>query len=169
MLLYHPATDFFHCWMRFASVLCDCNLEYIEYDKVRIIDFFLCFPNQIDLFHMPRNFSSELKKIVRRLPKSYEDPNSIRQAFPQMSKIHGQVAMDMVSKGIILGDKFKTGVLEPNNYINSKELLESVANEWATKGDQLYKLTLKVMISIPLNGKGGLKDRSGLMEYKYDG
>jgi len=111
MLLYHPATDFYHCWMRFASLLYKCGEQGIEFDRVRIIDFLLCFPHQLETCNLPGAYSKQLRKQIKRLPNIYEDPYSIRQGFPQMKKVQGQVAMDMVAKGIVQRDAYREGIL----------------------------------------------------------
>ena len=169
MLLYHPATDFYHCWMRLASILCDCGPEGIEYDRIRIIDFLLCFPLKICECKLPAAHSKGIRKQIKQLPKSYEDPDSIRLAFTQMNKIQGQVAMDMVIKGIVQRDSYREGILIPSPESFAGELLRSVAPEWETRSNEWYRLTVGVLLSIPLNGKNGLKDRSGLLEFRYDG
>jgi len=155
--------------MRFASVLCVCGSGGVEFDRIRIIDFLLCFPLEISDCKLPRKHSTELRKLIGLLPKSYEDPNSIRQAFTQMNKIHGQVAMDMVAKGIVQRDKYREGILTPNAESSARELLQFTAQEWEARDEEWHQLAVSVLLSIPLNGKDGLKDRSGLLEFKYDG
>lgn len=169
MLLYHPATDFYHCWMRFASVLCECGTDGAEFDRIRIIDFFLCFPLEISECKLPTEHSAALRKKIKQIPKSYEDHNSIRQAFAQMSKIQWQVVMDMVTKGILQRSRYREGILTPNPKSPASELLQSVAQEWEARNEEWHRLAIKVLLSIPLNGKDGLKNRSGLMEFRYDG
>lgn len=169
MLLYHPATDFYHCWMRFASVLSVCGTEGAEFDRIRILDFFLCFPLEISECKLPAKYSAVLRNKIKQIPKSYEDHNSIRQAFSQMSKIQWQVAMDMVAKGIVQRDRYREGILAPNFEPPVSDLLQSVAEEWEARNEEWHRLTINVLLSMPLNGKDGLKNRSGLMEFRYDG
>jgi len=169
MLIYHPAIDFYHCWMRFASVLGDCGSNGIEFERIRIIDFLLCFPQEIGACKLPAGHSAELRSQIKQLPMSYEDPNSIKQGFAQMGKIQGQVAMDMVAKGIVQRDKYREGILIPNAQSSASELLQSVAQKWEIRSAEWYRLTVSVLLTIPLNGKDGLKDRSGLLEFRYDG
>lgn len=169
MLLYHPATDFFHCWMRFAFILCKCGDNGIEFDRVRIIDFLLCFPQELNNCTLPVKFRQILSQQLKQLPKTYEDPYSIRQGFAQMKKVQCQVAMDMVAKGIVQRDAYREGVLIPRTESeNVSMLLESVAQNWNVKDENLQNMTITALLSIPLNGKNGLKERSGLMEFRYD-
>lgn len=169
MLLYHPATDFYHCWMRFASVLCKCKEDGTEFDRIRIIDFYLCFPLEINECKLPAAHSAALRKKIKQIPKSYEDHNSIKQAFSQMSKIQWQVAMDMVAKGVVQRDMCREGILVPNSESPASYLLQSVAQEWEARNEDWHRLAINVLLSMPLNGKDGLKSRSGLMEFRYDG
>lgn len=169
MLLYHPATDFFHCWMRFASLLCSCGGNGVEYDRLRIIDFLLCFPHELHNCRLPIEYSGELRKNISPLRKTYEDPFSIRQGFAQVNKIQKHVAMDMVAKGIVQRDSYREGILIPSTAPTISGLLESVALNWEDRNQAWHKLIVTVLLSIPLNGKNGLKDRSGLLEFKYDG
>lgn len=169
MLLYHPATDFYHCWMRFASVLCECGKDGAEFERIRIIDFFLCFPLEICECKLPSTHSAKLRNKVKQIPKSYEDHNSVRQAFAQMGKIQRQVAMDMVAKGIVQPERYREGILTPSLVPPACELLQSAAQEWEARNQEWHQLAVNVLLSIPLNGKDGLKSRSGLMEFRYDG
>ena len=130
MIIYHPAIDFYHCWMRFAAILNDCGLDGAEYDRIRIIDFLLCFPAEIGTCKLPAKHSKELRKLIRQLPESYEDPDSVRQAFVEMNRIQGQVAMDMVAKGILRRDKYREGILILNAQFSGSEVLKSVTQIW---------------------------------------
>lgn len=169
MLLYHPATDFYHCWMRFASILGYCGEEGAEFDRIRIIDFFSCFPQEIRGCKLPGKHSAALRKELKQLPKLYEDQKSIRQAFSQMSKVQGQVAMDMVAKGIVQRDRYRDGILFPSLEPAARQLLQSVAQEWCVSREEWYRSAVSVLLSMPLNGQDGLKDRSSLLEFRYDG
>lgn len=168
MLLYHPATDFYHCWMRFASVLCDGGLSAVEYDRMRVIDFFLCFPKEVGNCAWAKEMSIELRRATRLLSWGYQDPASIRQAFPSMSKIHNQVVMDLVSKGIIERKQYSEGLLSVARNNTAITLLQSITAGWESRNESWYKPILSNLLSIPLHGEGGLKARSGLLEFRYD-
>ncbi len=169
MILYHPATDFYHCWMRFASILCKCEATSIEFDRIRIMDFFLCFPHELKNCKLPREYSSVIHSKIKPLPRTYEDPYSIKQGFLQIKNIHEQVARDMVAKGVVQREKYREGILKTAPDSSIPNLLELVAQNWHVRNEEWHEMVLKALLSIPLNGKDGLKDRSGLMEYRYDG
>ena len=168
MLLYHPATDFYHCWLRFACLLCNCRERGIEFDRIRIIDFLLCFPHELENCRLPAASSKKLRELIKQLPCTYEDPSSIRQGFRQISKVQGQVAMDMVSKGIVQRTAYREGLLIPAIDTSTSGLLDKVAQTWEDRTVEWRQMTVDVLLSIPLNGQNGLKARSGLLEYRYD-
>lgn len=168
MLLYHPATDFYHCWMRFASILCQCDGREIEVDRARIIDFYLCFPHELLTCRLPAVHSKELRALIKQLPHSYENPYSTRQAFPQLKRVQSHVVMDMISKDVLIRQAYREGSLLPESEPDIDELLRTVAGNWISRDNAWHQLALSVLLDLPLNGKDGLKHRSGLLEYKYD-
>lgn len=169
MIQYHPATDYYHCWMRFASILCTNITSGVEFERLRIIDFFLCFPFEINDCQLPRKYGSAISKALNNIPKCYEDQNSVRQAFIQMRSIQWQVAMDMAAKGIVCKEKYRDGWLTPDLVSPSSKLLQTVADEWDSGKQAFHQLMIEALLSLPLNGKAGLKARSHLMEFRYDG
>jgi len=46
MLIYHPAFDAYHCVYRMTMLT--QKVKELEYSKLRILDFYLCFPAEID-------------------------------------------------------------------------------------------------------------------------
>jgi hypothetical protein len=169
MIIYHPATDFYHCWMRWAYIVAHAFDDPVEYERARIIDYYICFPKQLLNCQLPSLYSGQVKKAVRLIPESYEDALSVRQAFRQMSEIHRHVAMDMASKGLIDRSLYQEGQLSVVDSEYSRGLLSEVAAKWDPQNKELYDLILVALNSMQLNSKNGLKDRSGLLEYRYDG
>ena len=168
MILYHPATDFYHCWIRIASLLLERRSQGVECDRIRVIDFYLCFPQELEKCRLPAEYSSKIRKLVRHLPTRYEDRNSLRQAFGQMSRIAQQVMMDMVAKGVVERSAFREGSLVPTSDQTKIAILEAVGQKWAHRREEWFSEAVRCMFSIPLNGENGLKHRSGLLEFRYD-
>jgi len=154
--------------MRFASVLCDSGMTSIEFDRLRIIDFLLCFPKEIENCKWPMQDSTNLRKLTRAIAASYLDQTSIRQAFIPMMKIQNQVVMDMASKDIIHRQKIREGVVAPNEKEVMVTLLKASAEGWEARSEPWYMPILTVLLSSPLNGADGLKARTRLLEYRYD-
>lgn len=168
MILYHPATDFYHCWLRFASLLSDNLDESYEYDRLRIIDFYLCFPHEIEKCRIPAQFNTQIRRLVRRIPRGYEDRFSVRQAFQQMSSLQRQVAMDMVAKGILERSPYQAGSLLPSSSQEKRDLLSKVASGFDLRNSDWYLVLIESFGSLELNGENGLKHRTGLLEFRYD-
>jgi len=117
---------------------------------------------------LPASYSKELRALVRLLPNSYENPYSTRQAFPQLKRVQSHVVMDMVGKDILVPQAYREGHLQPEADPRVDELLQAVAGNWLSRDAAWHQLAVSVLLDVPLNGKDGLKHRSGLMEYKYD-
>ena len=169
MITYHPATDYYHCWMRLAYIISQAFDGALEYERARIVDYYICFPKQLLSCQLPTLYSAKIKRAVRLLPESYEDTLSVRQAFLHMTEIHRHVVMDMTSKGLIDLVSYKDGKLIPVDSQYSRALLTKVADTWLHDNEELYRMIISALSSMQLNGKNGLKDRSGLLEYRYDG
>ena len=167
MLPYHPATDFFHCWMRIASIVLDSPSRCLEFDRVRIVDFLLSFPREIAAVRLPRE-AVALRSSVRTTPEGYVDPASRRQAFVPMGKIQAQVCMDMVAKKLLVPEEFRDGKLCISSDASALELMMRVSNKWAQRQEPWHGEALSALLNLPLNSNDGLKHRTGLMEHRYD-
>lgn len=168
MILYHPATDFFHCWMRIATMVDRLGNDSIEYDRARIIDYYLCFPHALLQCRLPASFSNKVRKSVHALDKRYEDDLSIHQAFQQMRAIQHQVVMDMVGRGLLERTAYLEGLLVVSDSSQAHDVLVQVTAKWSGKESEARSTIIDALGSLSLNGHNGLKARSGLLEYRYD-
>ena len=76
--------------------------------------------------------------------------------------------MDMVGKGVIERDAYREGRLVPSDESHIQRLLEMVAGNWEMRNAEWRTTMIQTLFDIQLNGKNGLKDRSGLLEFRYD-
>lgn len=151
-----------------ASLLCECSDSGVEMDRARIIDFFLCFPHELLTTRIPVSYSKNLRRLLKSLPQAYENPYSTRQAFSQLRRVQSQVAMDMVGKDILVKQAYREGLLisEPNSRVQNT--LMEVAQNWKSTDTEWHQHALQMLLEVDLSGRDGLKDRTGLMEYRYD-
>ena len=168
MLQYHPATDFYHCWLRVSSILNSCGHTTIEVDRMRIMDFFVSFPRDILRCSIPQSHAREVRRFIKDLKPGYEDETSVRQIFPHMTVIQRQVFLDMVAKGVVAKDKFRDGLLSLSEPNQIPALAGAVAELWQGRNEPWFKALVSALMAIPLNGPDGLKDRTGMLEYRYD-
>ena len=164
MLIYHPAFDAYHCVFR---LLYATNaLTELEVTKLRIIDFYLAFPSEVMNIKLPRD-QTYIRKYAQKLQNIYHGPVNAKQAFRDMEHIQNAVIRSLgaanhldqlaLNEGVVLRTKKQL----PDGLVNAFE-------NFNIKENSINKFLLEKLVDVPLNGIDGLKDRTGLMEYRYD-
>lgn len=162
MLIYHPAFDAYHCVVRLLRLL--THLNSCEIQRARILDFFIAFPSCIAEVRLPRG-NPQVKRIAKSLSNPYHDPVNPKQAFREMEHIQLAAIRCLAGAGIIETDALRLGILKSSEKPIPPSLnpdAQLLANETLTT------YFLKTLASLPLTGPNGLKDRSGLLDHRYD-
>jgi hypothetical protein len=132
---------------------------------LRIYDFLFLFPHFIKDVSFPKvKGVTALKKDAAKIASAYERLPDRKRLFSEMGDYHIQALQILEAKGIFkevegiirISESFQsssvTNLLEDNQYINN----------------EFYKTLLNTLKNIKLSGDNGLKQRTGLMEYRYD-
>ncbi|HUW50024.1 MAG TPA: ABC-three component system middle component 5 [Sulfuricella sp.] len=164
MLIYHPAYDAYHCVFR--TLLLTNSLESIELQKLRILDFFLCFPSELSKVRLPRQHS-EAKRLALELRNDYHGPISMNQAFRDMEHIQLAAFKSLAASSIVDQVKIEDGVIKRTG-VALKEELKRKIDAVLERDSIVVEYIVNKLGVLPLNGSNGLKDRTGLMEYRYD-
>ena len=165
MLIYHPAYDAYHCIFRMLTIT--GQHRFLELTKLRILDFYFCFPAEVALVQLPQEHV-EIKKVARALKNPYRGPISAHRVFHEMEPIQSTAVRLLALSGV-----FSLTDLEENGRAvrtgqNLPDGLKEKISSSLTLLDDVQKYVVMNMPSIPLLGMGGLKQRTGLMEYRYD-
>ncbi|HCG9645371.1 TPA: hypothetical protein NKA98_003190 [Vibrio parahaemolyticus] len=163
MIIYHPRNDIYHCMYRFLVLTNLINSDAIEFNRLRIYDFIYLFPHFINEMTLPRAKGlTAIKREILALPMPYESLPDKRRLFSQMSDYHIQAMQILTAKGIF---EEKNGLIyKSDNYGSVKELIEANSKSIDESFSKLFGILNKVI----LEGSDGLKERSGLMEHRYD-
>lgn len=164
MLIYHPAFDAYHCAFRMLTITSQHHL--LEFSKLRILDFYLCFPSEIASVELPQNLVG-IKKFAKLEKNPYRGPVSRYRTFREMESIQSATSRLLALTGI-----FSPTALEAGNVIRTGqtlpvELQQAVMSSTKDK-NEVVNFIFSKFAEIPLHGIGGLKQRTGLMEYRYD-
>lgn len=168
MLIYHPIHDINHCIYRILLITeSSTNVEF-GWDVFRLIDFYILFPAMLkNISPFPAELSP-FKKLLKDIPSAYElMPNSRRVLF-ELEEIQLTAMQNLVAKGLIDSERFKDGVISrtelaiPNKIVSAIEEDERTTQEW-------FRFAINELPIIDFFGKKGLKARSQLMEFRYDG
>jgi hypothetical protein len=138
----------------------------IELDRLRIWDFYLTFPNEARNICFPKDLS-ELKKIFKHKEKNpYEDLIDAKKIIERMKPYQIMSLHCIASYGLIDAKLLSKNVIMRTE----KELPQKLLAKFENLSDEKSNI-IKLVIGFagwPLYGKNGLKDKTKLIEFKYD-
>jgi ABC-3C biological conflict system middle component len=166
MIIYHPAYDLNHCAFRFITLLSDIDEHQMEWETMQLLDFYYVFPHLLSDIRLPQN-PVATKRTLKNIPIPYESlPNPQRLMFG-LKALHNEAARALVAKGIVDKDSFLKNIIRLYAEKVPETLIDQI-NKNEKRNTLWYKLLVKVLAKYPINGKNGLKDRTQLMEFRYD-
>lgn len=165
MIIYHHRNDVFHCIFRFLSIFSMLDRNKIEFERLKIIDFYFAFPHLLASTTIPRTAgSSKIKKFAQTLSIPYENFPSNRILFSEMGDFQSQALDILRSKEILI---LEDGWLSVGGIFRREEVMQLVANS-RFKSAKIFGTLVRVFMTCNLHGENGLKSKTGLMEYRYD-
>lgn len=164
MLIYHPALDAYHCLFRMMALI--ENVNEIEVDKVRILDFYLTFPFLISEIRMPHKFSN-IKVLAKKHSNLYRNPININSTFRDMHQIQMTAIRCLAATGLIERSMLNKNILKRTS-MQVPDGLSKSTRDFIEKKEDIYSFIINELSEFRLTGKDGLKDRTSLMEYRYD-
>lgn len=171
MIIYNQAFDLYHAIFRILHFLNHFQEQYIiEIDRLRIWDFYLLFPNKIDSIRLRQN-DSEVRRIKKEFIKESNNPyeiiNEERKVFERIKPYQLNALNCIASYGIIDKELLKQQRIK----IINKSILNDFVSQLkglSPKEYNVISLMALYFYDISLYGKDGLKNRTNLMESKYD-
>ncbi|MCP1292937.1 MULTISPECIES: ABC-three component system middle component 5 [unclassified Chromobacterium] len=164
MLIYHPAYDVYHCIFRIFFIL--SRFSAVEIEKLKIIDFYLAFPSSLSEISLPRG-SGKLKNAALKTENQYHGPMNTKRTYQEISGIQDSAIGFLIAANLIDIDQYKLGMLSIKGARLSDDVIERIS-DFSKRLDGLYCSIVDCLSSIPLYGVQGLKNRTGLAEYRYD-
>ena len=171
MITYNPAFDLYHCIYRMLHILGRLEEgECIDLDKARIWDFYLLFPQKVYGMHMRRDEAEYLKlrkNYVQISNNPYEYSGNNRKLFERLKSYQMTALSNLVSYGVIDRDQFLDKKLAICDYEKFKKLITDL-EPLDTKESNVLSFMSLFTKDMSLFGKYGLKQRTKLMESRYD-
>lgn len=165
MLTYHPAFDIYHGVFRLLRILSLSPTEKFEIERIRILDFYLLFPNELFKFRFP--LSEKGKRKYFQYGNPYQviiEPKRLffRLEPYQICALKSLAARQFIDAALLLDGKvFRTSKALP-------EPLEKAVKDANQSSDKVIEFMTDSLLKIDLYGGNGLKARSDLFEYRYD-
>ena len=164
MLIYHPAFDAYHCTFRML-VIAEIAKK-LEADKLRIIDFYLALPSAIASVTLPHELI-HLSRSVKANRYPYRETVNPRITFRDLKEIQEASMRCLAGANLIEQSQLSLGVIERSKTEIVPSLNDRLQSFLAREGEIALKIIVE-FLKVPLLGHNGLKDRSGLMEFRYD-
>jgi hypothetical protein len=165
VLIYHPAYDLNHGMFRMLRLL-EVNPEHrLKWDVFRILDFYYLFPHLLDDARLPRNMMGR-KRLFAKLGSKYTRVPTPKMFIQQLLASHESIARSLIGKGFLDARSFEEKLLSRTQKPIPSEL--QVAFDAALDDRAIIEMLATELAGIPLSGSGGLKERTGLLEHRYD-
>lgn len=164
MLIYHPAYDAYHCVYRLIAIT--DVLREIEFAKLRILDFYLCFPSEIVNIELPQAHQ-KIRRLAKNAKNKFRGPISKDRTFRDLESIHHSAVKLLAASGVFNADNLESGTVSrtdwkaPDDFRHNDRFVASATQE-------LAEYVVNQLSTLPLRGPNGLKQRTGLMEFRYD-
>lgn len=171
MIVYHHAFDLYHSVYRFLQILTYFNRnEYVEIERLRIWDFYLLFPDKISNIKLKKE-EKDIKDIIKLYIKKDDNPYELlldnRKMFEKIKPYQLGALKCLASYGIIDKNYLTTNRVT----IISKDVLVNYTSKFeplSPKESNAIHLLTSHFYLMSLYGVNGLKERTKLLESKYD-
>ncbi|WP_108881052.1 ABC-three component system middle component 5 [Anderseniella sp. Alg231-50] len=170
-LSYQPAFDAYNAIFRILQLQTVCSSSVaVPLDALRIGDFFLLFPFMLQDSDI-RYRSGDQK--IRSVGKKYEADRPFsrlpdkKTLFRRIRPFQTAAIAGLVHSGYMDAEKWDQRFILPTKRELPGVLKQRVAEKCQGNSALLEAIGL-LLNEYPLEGKNGLKDRSSLLEYRYD-
>lgn len=171
MIVYNQAFDLYHTIFRLLNFLNKFeNKTVLEIERVRIWDFYFLFPSKIHDIRLKKG-ESDIRKLRKEYIKDsknpYEKITENRKIFEKI-KPYQQAALNCIASYGIIN---KESLNQQRILIENKNILEEFVKNFddlSAKEKNVIALMTSHFNQISLFGMDGLKNRTNLIESKYD-
>lgn len=166
MLVYHSAFDMYHCIYRLIQLLSNLKEEYVELERLRIWDYYLAFPNEMAKIRYEKG-NKDIQNLFPKKYNPYEVVIDNRIIFEKMKPYQMTAIKTLASYGLIKKDYLTENRITKIDKILFDNLLKNY-EPLSDREDNIIRIMTSYFYQMPLYGEKGLKDRTNLLEYRYD-
>jgi hypothetical protein len=163
-VLYHPALDPYHSAFRVLALLAYSPGRRYDREALSILDFYSVFPELIPTITFPREHM-KWKRQFANLANPYWFSGEQALVFSRMRSLQERALDLLYAQGLLDREKYAQGQIQLDiEQFNKLGLPESTFRY----NNDLLEFLVAVLGQFPVRGVGGLKDRTHLLEYRYD-
>lgn len=171
-MMYNPAFDPFNGIYRMLLILKDFeDEEIVEVDRLRIYDFYLLFPYKaykIRLKPTETEFKKQLRQFISPKKNPYNASTNDRRLFEQLRPYQMIALSHIASYGLISPGHLLCQQVKVVDADKLRMVMSQLGDTPTSERNVISWLNL-CFRTTPLCGVYGLKYRTQLLEYKYDG
>jgi len=169
MIVYNQAFDINHTLYRILLLLNQFKLESLEYERLRIWDFYMAFPFEIGNIRFGTGPNDrEIKKIFPKKHNPYRNITNPRKLFSRMHPYQLTAFGKLAALGIIGNDFNSTGRITIINRESLISILSDIDYKLDDREGNVLKILTTYFYQMEFYGNNGLKARTKLSEYQYD-
>lgn len=166
MLIYNPAFDLHHAVFRFLQLLTVDPSRKFETERIRILDFFLLFPEEIENIRFPRELAGK-RNLFRQAPNPYRNLGNARRVYAEIAPFQMAALQSLASRGLVDPDRLQQGEVVRTTHTLPGNLLDAISTR-NKLSPNLLDLVSSNLAKLPLHGESGLKARANLQDTRYD-
>lgn len=168
-LAFEPALDPFNTMFRLLRLRETIRkADRLQRDHVRVMDFFLVFPFRISIMRMKqphRRFRALAVKYTSKRP--YGEVPEDKLLFERMSPFQEAAFQSLTTSGFFDGEQFDHGWIRPTMAELPAAVRSRVMALNKAEADLIDFMDV-LATEYEVSGPDGLKDRTGLLEHRYD-
>ena len=169
MIVYNQAFDINHTLYRLLLLLNQFKLDSLEYERLRIWDFYMAFPFEIGNIRFGTDKKDrEIKKLFPKKYNPYRDITNPRKLFSRMHPYQLAAFGKLAGLGIIGKDFNSTGRIVINDRETLRHILSDIDYHLDDRERNVLKILTTYFYQMEFYGSNGLKARTKLSEYQYD-
>lgn len=168
-LTYNEAFDPYHAAFRFLRLHLACDITAkVPFDTIRILDFYLLFPFRLQsmkFFDQDTGWRKVSKSYGKQAPYGAMPDDPV--IFSRMEPFQRAAASSLVLSGYLTPEAWDRNEVQFTEEA-IPDPLKLRCFELNTRMNDVVEILCQIRARYPLGGRDGLKDRTGLLEYRYD-
>jgi hypothetical protein len=163
-LVYHPAFDAYNAVLRLLRLLFAAS-KPLDRTSLRILDFYVLFPEELPHARLSTPLRSKVRRLNSKPRYPYDRLPAQQPLFARMEPSFDAALQTLIAKGLVTRDDDETYRLAIENLPTA---LAKIIRERNEAEPDLIEVLAEIGTTFDSLGANGLKDRTGLAEYRYD-
>ena len=164
MIRYHPVHVPHHTAFRLLRLLVSLNSQHSATSLLRILDYYLLFPAEIERIQFPEEWRTQWKLHFRNYANKYYSTVSSYSVFRQLSEPQSVAFSLLHSSGITVNTVGKPDHIS----LSTESVPEEISKQILLRNSEDENLMEFLTSYLGTLDMHEIKKRTGLMEYRYD-